>query len=275
MSDAQKTVNARTGEMPFLDHLEELRWRLVKSLVAIVVGVGVGYGVVTNYDVIAFLKRPINPYLPPGQQLLFLSLLDPFVLQLKLAIAIGAVIALPVILYQIWAFLQPALHQKEKRMVLPVLLAGLTLFVIGAGLGFFVVMPLSIPILLQFATKSLTPMITASEYFSLTIAVVLCFGAVFEMPLIMFVLIWMRILTSAFLRRHHRTFIIINAFASSILTPGDLVVMTLIVMVPIQLFYEMAILMAIVLEKKRARANAAEAAEAAAAEPGTPAAGTA
>lgn len=262
------------GEMPFLDHLEELRWRLVKSLVGIAVGVGVGYGVVTHWDIIAFLKHPIDKYLPPGQQLLFLSLLDPFVLQLKLAIAIGAVIALPVILYQIWAFLQPALHKQEKKMVLPVIFVGLLLFVIGAGLGFFVVMPLSIPILLQFATKSLQPMITATEYFSLTLAVVLAFGAVFEMPLVMFVLIWMRILSSAFLRKHHKTFIVINTVASSILTPGDLILMTLIVMVPIQLFYEMAILMAIALERRRARAEAADAA-AAAGPNGAPAAGEA
>ena len=261
--------------MPFLDHLEELRWRLVKSLIAIGVGIAVGYGVVTHWDVIAFLKRPIDPFLPPGQQLLFLSLLDPFILQLKLAIAIGAVIALPVILYQIWAFLQPALHQQEKRMVLPALLTGLALFVLGAGIGFVVVMPMTIPILLKFATQSLQPMITASEYFGLTIAVVLAFGAVFEMPLVMFVLIWMRILTSAFLRRHHKTFIIVNAVASSILTPGDLIVMTLIVMVPIQLFYEMAILMAIVLERRRARADAADQAEAEAERAGTPAAGQA
>jgi sec-independent protein translocase protein TatC len=262
--------------MPFLDHLEELRWRLVKALIAIAVGIAVGYGVVTHWDVIAFLKRPIDPFLPPGQQLLFLSLLDPFFLQLKLALAIGAVVALPVLLYQVWAFLQPALHRQEKRMVLPVLLAGLALFAVGAGLGFFVVMPVTIPILLKFATSSLQPMITASEYFSLTIGVVLAFGAVFEMPLVMFVLIWMRILSSAFLRRHHKTFIIVNAVASSILTPGDIIVMTLIVMVPIQLFYELAILMAIVLERRRARADAADAAEAAVAEPtGTPAAGPA
>ena len=151
-------------------------------------------------------------------------------------------------------------------MVLPVVLVGLTLFGVGAGLGFFVVMPLTIPILLTFATESLTPMITAREYFSLTIAVVLAFGAVFEMPLVMFVLIWMRVLSSAFLRRHHKTFIIINAVGSSILTPGDIIVMTLIVMVPIQLFYELAILMAIALERRRARAEAADAAEAEAAE---------
>ncbi len=247
------------GEMPFLDHLEELRWRLLKSLIAIAVGVVAGYILATNFDMIALLKRPIDPYLPPGtKQLLFTSLMDPFVLQLKIALAIGGSLALPVVMYQAWAFLRPALYHKEARMVFPMLFASVLLFAIGAGLGFFVVMPLAIPVMLKFATASLAPIITANSYFGFTLAVVLAFGAVFEVPLIMFLLIYMRILSSAFLRRHHRAFIMINAIASSILTPGDLVIMTLIVMVPVQLFYELGILMAIILERRRAKAEAAE-----------------
>ena len=241
------------GEMPFLDHLEELRWRLIKSLVAIVIGIGGGYALVTHYDVIAFLKKPIDKFLEPGQKLLFTSLMDPFIIQLKLAIAIGGVVALPVILYQVWAFLRPALYQRERRIVLPMAVSGILLFVLGSALGFYVVMPLAIPVLLSFSTASLAPLLTATEYFSLTLAIVLVFGAVFEVPLIMFLLIYMRLVSSAFLRKHHRSFIMINAVASALLTPGDLVVMTLLAMIPIQLFYELSILMAIVMEKRRAR----------------------
>lgn len=257
--------------MPFLDHLEELRWRLIKSLVAIMVGVGGGYALVTNYDVVAFLKRPINPYLPAGQKLLFISPLEPFVIALKLSLAIGAVVALPVILYQAWAFLRPALYHKERRVVLPALFASVALFVVGAAIGFFLVLPLAFKVLLGFSTQSMQQMITADAYFGLTLAVVLVFGAVFEMPLLMFLLVYMRILSSAFLRRHHRTFIMVNAVASAVLTPGDLIIMTLIVMVPIQLFYELGILMAIVLERRRARTESAVSDE----PPGIPAAGPA
>ena len=248
--------DAPRGEMPFLDHLEELRWRLIRSLIAIAVGIAIGYFVVTHYDVIAFLKRPIDKYLPNDHKLLYLSFLDPFMVQLKIALAIGGAIALPIVLYQLWAFLRPALYQKERRVVLPMVFASAVLFAGGCAIGFFVVIPLAIPVLMGFATQSMAPIITAQEYFGFALAVVLCFGAVFEVPLIMFLLIYMRILSSAFLRRHHRTFIMVNAIASSILTPGDLIVMTLIVMVPIQLFYELGILMALIMERRRARAEA-------------------
>jgi sec-independent protein translocase protein TatC len=248
------------GEMPFLDHLEELRWRLIKGLLALVGGIAVGYGIATHFDVIAFLKRPIDPLLPGGKQLLFTSPMEPFVIALKLSLAIGVVLALPVLLYQLWAFLRPALYKRERKIVLPVVFSGVGLFVGGAAIGFYVVLPLALPVLLGFATKSLAPMITADTYFSLTLAVVMVFGAVFEIPLLMLMLIYLRIVSSAFLRRHHRTFIMVNAVASAILTPGDLLVMTLIVMVPVQVFYELSIVTAMILERRRARQERAEAA---------------
>ena len=246
------------GEMPFLDHLEELRWRLLKGLIALVVGIGAGYVLVTNVDLIAFLKRPIDPLLPPGQKLNFLSPMEPFFITLKLALAIGLVVALPVLLYQAWAFLRPALYKNERRVVVPVVFSGVLLFVVGAAAGFYIVLPVALPVLLGFATQSLQPMITASAYFNLTIAIVLAFGAVFEIPLLMFTLIYMRIVSAAFLRRNRRTFVIINAIASALLTPGDLVVMTLITMLPVQVFYEFSILMALVMERRRARAEEAD-----------------
>ncbi|MFI5207574.1 MAG: twin-arginine translocase subunit TatC [Gemmatimonadales bacterium] len=243
------------GEMPFLDHLEELRWRLIKSMIAIAVGVGLGYAVVTNYDVIAFLTRPIDPYLPAGKKLLFTHPMEPFMITLKLALVAGVVFAVPIVLYQAWAFLRPALYRRERRVVVPIGLAAVAMFLIGAAAGFFIVTPLAIKMIWGFQTGSLAPMITAEEYFGFTFAVIVSFGAVFELPLIALGLIYLRILTSAFLRRHRRTFIVVNSIASAILTPGDLVVMTLIVMIPVQLFYELAVVMALIMERRRARAE--------------------
>lgn len=248
------------GEMPFLEHLEELRWRIVKSLAALTVGVGFGYFAVTRWDVVALLKKPVDPYLPAGHKLLITSPMEPFVIALKLAVAIGVVIALPVILWQLWAFLRPALYQRERKVVLPAVAIGALLFLGGAAIGFFFVLPLALKVLLGFATASMQQLITADSYFGFAITVVLCFGAVFEVPLVMFILIYMRIISAAFLKRHHRTFFLINAVASAILTPGDLIIMTLIVMVPVQLFYELSIVMALLLERKRRKAEAAEAA---------------
>jgi sec-independent protein translocase protein TatC len=250
----------KKGEMPFLDHLEELRWRLIKSLVAIAVGVGAGYALVTNVDVIAFLKRPIDPYLPEGKKLLFTHPMEPFMLTLKLALVVGVVVAVPIVLWQVWGFLRPALYRRERRVVMPLGVAAVGMFLLGAASAFYIVMPLAIKMLWGFQTGSLAPMITAEEYFGFATAVILSFGVVFELPLLALLLIYLRILSSAFLRRHRRTFIVVNAIASAVLTPGDLVVMTLIVMIPVQLFYELAVVMALIMERRRAQAEAQQAA---------------
>jgi sec-independent protein translocase protein TatC len=241
------------GEMPFLDHLEELRWRLLKAVIAIMVGVLAGYVIVTQFDVVGFLKRPIDPFLPAGQKLLFTSPLDPFMLTLKLALVVGLLIASPVLVWQGWAFLRPALYAKERRVIVPVSLAGIGLFLVGAGAAFVFVLPVALKILLGFQSQSLQGFITAGEYFSLATTVVLSFGAIFELPLVLLLLVYLRIISAAFLRRHRRTFIVVNAILSSVLTPGDIVVMTAMVMIPVQLFYEVSIVLAMVLERRRAR----------------------
>src|SRR5438445_190292 len=119
------------GEMPFLDHLEELRWRILWSLVAILVGTVVGWWLLDKIDIIEVLKRPIAPYLPGGR-LVFTSPAEPFMLTLKVAFALGCLVASPVVIYQIWAFLSPALYEREKRLVVPALVVGVFLFLVGA-----------------------------------------------------------------------------------------------------------------------------------------------
>jgi sec-independent protein translocase protein TatC len=244
------------GEMPFLDHLEELRWRLLKALIAVVVGVVAGYAIVTQFDVIALLKTPIDPFLPAGRKLLFTSPLDPFVLTLKLALVVGLLIASPVLVWQAWGFLRPALYERERRAIVPVSLLGVGLFLVGAAAAFVWVLPLALKVLLGFQSQSLEGFITATEYFSLATTVVLSFGAIFELPLVLVLLVYLRVISAAFLRRHRRTFVIANAILSSVLTPGDIVVMTAVVMLPVQLFYELSIVLATMLEKRRARAAA-------------------
>ena len=101
------------GEMPFLEHLEELRWRILWSLLALVVGTIAGWLLLDRIDIIELLKRPIAPYLPDGR-LIFTSPAEPFMLTLKVAFALGCLLASPVVIYQIWAFLAPALYEREK-----------------------------------------------------------------------------------------------------------------------------------------------------------------
>ncbi len=255
MSEPQQreVEGASRGEMPFLDHLEELRWRLLKAVIAVIAGIGIGYVLMTRYDVIGFLKRPIDPYLPNDHKLLFTSPLDPFLLTLKLSFVAGLLMASPVVIWQLWRFLRPALYDKERRVVLPVALMSVLMFLGGAAVGFYVVLPIALEVLLGFQNQSLQGFITATEYFSLATAVVLSFGAIFELPLLLVLLVYLRIISSGFLRRHRRTFIVVNAILSSVLTPGDIVVMTAVVMIPVQLFYELSIVLAMVIERRRAR----------------------
>jgi sec-independent protein translocase protein TatC len=252
------------GEMPFLEHLEELRWRIIRSLAALAAGFVIGFLIVDRFDVVGILKRPIAPLLTDsGGRLLYTSPTEPLLLTFKLAFVLGVVLAAPVVIGQLWAFLRPALYERERRVVVPVSLAAVALFFVGALLAYYWVLPLALRVLAGFQDQSLAPIITANAYFSFATMVVVAFGVIFELPLLLFILVWMRVLSAAFLRRHRRMAVVANAILSALLTPADLVSM-LMMMVPVQLFYELSIVFAVLLERRRAREAAAERAEAAA-----------
>jgi sec-independent protein translocase protein TatC len=129
--------------MPFFDHLEELRWRIIWSLLALIISSMVGFYVAIRFPIIAFLKRPVEPYLPTNE-LLALAVTDPFFITFKLAVSMGFIAAMPVILYNVWAFLSPALTPREKRAIVPSLYLGLVLFAGGVTLAYFYALPMSL-----------------------------------------------------------------------------------------------------------------------------------
>src|SRR5688572_18961881 len=155
-----------SAEMPFLDHLEELRWRILWSLLALVVGVVAAFIALQQFDIFKFLEGPLLPYLG-GNKLKYTHPADPLSVLISASFTIGMVVALPVILYQVWAFLAPALYKHEKRVVLPVIFGAIVLFVGGVALSFYVVLPMSIGWLMSIAasTDALEPMITYRDYF--------------------------------------------------------------------------------------------------------------
>jgi len=248
------------GEMPFLDHLEELRWRIIWSLVAIIVGLVVGFVVVTKYDVIGFLARPITPYLQ-GHLLRYTGPADTFSITLSMALAVGALIASPVLIYQVWAFLSPALHRHEKRLVIPVILGAVLLFLAGISLAWFFVIPMTLRFFATIQSASLEPSIMVNDYFSLISILTLTFGAAFELPILILALAALGLVTPAFLARF-RQYALIGAFLlSALITPGDIILATLALTVPLYLLYEVSIILtAIVFRRKRKAAAAAEAA---------------
>ena len=242
------------GEMPFLDHLEELRWRILWSILAIVVGTVVGWFALGHVDVIEVLKRPIAPYLPGGR-LIFTSPAEPFLLTLKVAFALGCLLASPIVIYQIWAFLSPALYDREKRMIVPALVVGVALFLAGATACYEWLLPAALKVLLGFQRADLSAMITIDRYFGMAVPFVVGCGLIAELPLVVTILAALGIVTPQFLSRQRRYAVVIAAFLAAILTPPDAVSM-LLMLVPLLLLYEISIWCAWVASRRRAR-NAA------------------
>jgi len=238
------------SEMPFLDHLEELRQRIIRSLAALVAGGVVAFVVVMNVNVLGFLAQPILPYLP-SRKLIYTHPADPFSIVMTAALAIGVLLALPVILYQIWSFLSPALYKHERRIALWVLSSGTGLFALGAALAYFLILPMTLKFLIGMQPDSMEPMISASEYFGFTIMMMLVFGAVFELPLVIVALAALGLVTPKMLRGTRRAALVTCVAGACIITPGDLVVTSAALAVPMYLLYEASILVSALVYRRR------------------------
>ena len=142
-SGFMKFFRSSQDEMPFLDHLEELRWRLIWSLGSAVVASIFGYFIVTRFNVLGIMSAPIEPYLEGGK-LVFTDPTTPFFITLKLAVIVGLLLASPIIIYHIWSFLSPALLPSEKRAIVPSLYMGLILFAAGVIMAYFLVVPMTL-----------------------------------------------------------------------------------------------------------------------------------
>src|SRR3569833_217594 len=245
-----------SGEMPFLDHLEKLRWRFIYALAAVLGGVGLGFFLASKFDVIGFLAKPVLP-LVPEHRLVNTHPSEGFTIILDCAVTFGLVRASPIIIYQIWPFLAPALHTHEKRIGIAVLFSGVLLFVAGAALAYMVVVPLAIPWLFNFAGPSLVPLITAEDYFNFLMAMVLTFGVSFELPIVICALAALNIVTPQFLNRYRRHALVLIIVIGAFLTPGDMVWTTIALAVPLYALYELSVLAATLIYRRKQKRLAA------------------
>jgi sec-independent protein translocase protein TatC len=249
-----------SAEMPFLDHLEELRWRIIWSLAAIVVGVILAFVIVIKFNLLVWMQGPMLPYLH-GRRLMNTHPGGGFSIMLQTAIIIGIVIALPVILFQVWLFLAPALHRHEKKVVLPVILGGVLLFVAGAALAWYFVLPMTLRFLTSMGDEAFDQMISANEYFGFVTSLVLAMGAVFELPIAILALSVLGLVTPQFLSKFRRHAVIGSYVVAAVITPGDLFVTSVALMVPLYLLYEMSIGLSWIVFRRRQKKAAAEALE--------------
>jgi sec-independent protein translocase protein TatC len=233
---------------PFLEHLEELRQRLIRCL--IVVGAAFVVCWYFSKDLFQFLSTPLFKTLPKGSSMIFTSPAEAFIVYMKLAFYCALFFSSPYILYQAWMFIAPALYAHEKRYVLPFMIIAIGLFVTGMAFAYFVVFPLGFKFLMSLSTEFIKPMVRIQDYLSFTMTLLLAFGAVFELPVFVFFLAKMGIITHKTLSRNRRFAILIIFIVAGVLTPGPDVFSQLSMAGPLLILYEISIILAKMAERK-------------------------
>jgi len=228
------------ANMSLMDHLEELRWRIFKSLIAIAVGTIIAF--IFREQIVRFLAAP----LPQGADMLthgkivVTGITEGFTVFLLVSFAAGVILALPVILYQVWAFVAPGLYAHEKRAAVPFIFIGLVLFVVGVSLG-YIVLRYPVEWLVNFASNSFVELITANSYFTFVAFFVLAFGLVFELPLVLTFMAQVGLITSDTLKKKRASSHIGMWVASTFLTPGADIYSPIILGTAMSFLYELTI----------------------------------
>ncbi len=241
MADSPKKDDELAGtEQPFVQHLMELRDRLVKASLAIVVvaiALAAYPGPSALYDLMA---APLVAHLPAGSTLIATSVISPFMVPLKVLLMAAFLIALPLVLYQLWAFVAPGLYSHEKKLVLPLVISSTLLFFIGIAFCYFFVFGRVFAFIQSFAPKSITASPDIEAYLSFVLSMFLAFGMAFEVPVVVVVLARMGIFSIEKLKEFRGYFVVLAFIIAAIVTPPD-VVSQLALAIPMCLLYEVGI----------------------------------
>ena len=227
-------------EQPFVSHLIELRDRLVRALIAVAVVFGalcLWPGPAGLYDLLA---APLVAHLPKGTTLIATNVISPFIVPLKITLMAAFLVALPVVLYQLWAFVAPGLYNHEKKLVLPLVVSSTLLFVSGVAFCYFFVFGQVFKFIQGFAPKSITAAPDIEAYLSFVMTMFIAFGATFEVPVAVVVLARMGLVTVAQLKEWRGYFVVVAFIIAAIITPPD-VVSQLSLAIPMCLLYEVGI----------------------------------
>jgi len=226
-------------DSPLLSHLIELRKRLLRAVIAVVVVfAGLAY---FAKDLYRLLADPLIRYLPEGSQMIATNVAAPFFTPFKLTFVVAFALAIPIILWQIWAFIAPGLYKKEKRFVVPLLASSTLLFYLGVAFAYFVVLPLAMSFFMAAAPDDIQVATDISNYLDFVLAIFVAFGIAFETPVAIFLLILSGVASPASLRKK-RPYVIVAAFTiGMLLTPPDVISQTLMA-VPMWLLFEFGLI---------------------------------
>ncbi|HEY6766415.1 MAG TPA: twin-arginine translocase subunit TatC [Candidatus Sulfotelmatobacter sp.] len=246
--------------MGFLDHLEELRKRLVYSIIAVGVGFGACWWKVEKiYEV---MQRPIMDVLRANglsEKLVYLNPTEPFNLYLKIAALAGLFLTSPFVLYQVWMFISPGLYRNEKRYVVPFMTSTIFLFTAGGYFGYKIVYPRALGFLVHFG-RQFQPMITIGEYTNLFLSIILGMGLIFEMPILVFFLALMGMITAGFMWKNFRYAILVIFVIAAIVTPTPDIVNMCVFAAPMIVLYVLSIGVAWIVHPKQRLARKEKAA---------------
>ena len=226
---------------PLISHLLELRNRLLRSIIFVsVVFLGLVY---FSNDIYNFVAQPLISAMPKGATMIATNIATPFFTPLKLTLVVSIFLSVPFLLYQVWAFIAPALYQKEKRLIYPLLFSSTLLFYLGVAFAYYVVFPLAFSFLTKTAPDGVAIATDISSYLDFVLALFLAFGVCFEVPVAIILLCWSGVTTVSSLKKK-RPYIIVGAFVIGMfLTPPDAISQTLLA-IPICLLFEVGLIFA-------------------------------
>lgn len=233
--------------MTFLEHLEELRWRLVKSLVAILIGAALTYIFID--DIITLLIKPTKSITSP-MQLQVLTVQGMFMIKWGLALVGGIVLAIPVLTYQIWKFVAPGLYAHEKKYFVPLIICTFVAFLTGVVFAYLIIIPFSIEFFTGMGYDYIQNNFSINYYFKFIIWLMLGAGVIFELPILVFILSVFGLLTPGFMHHFRRYAVVIILVTSAFITPPDPISM-LIMAVPLMALYELSIGVSWVVQKRK------------------------
>ncbi len=241
-------IRKSPDEMSFLEHLEDLRTRLFRSFLSIFVAVIPAY--VFSQDIFRFLARPLTQFMPEGEKLAFRTLTEPFMLYIKVSFLAALFAVSPYVFYQLWKFIAPGLYQKEKKYVVPFVVCTSLFFLGGAAFAYYVAYPFACRFFLQLGSD-FDPVITVNDFFGLTIKMLLGIGLVFEMPILIFFLSKMGLVTSRWMVKKFKYAVLVIFIIAAVITPTPDVISQSILAVPMLVLYSLGILVAFFFGKEK------------------------
>ena len=225
--------------MPLLQHLEDLRKVLIKSIIAMCITSIAGW--IFRNDLLKILARPVTD---KGYKLVYLTPLEPFYTEIKLAAAAGFIIALPFILWQVWGFILPALKPTEIKYLRIIVLVSLLQFLLGITFAYFTVFKLGVSFFIDFGQGTAVPTLSMGQYLSFAVSFLIPFGLIFELPLVILFLAKIGIVSPDLLSKKRKYAILIIVIAAAFLTPGPDIMSQMLMATPVYLLYEFSILLA-------------------------------